>query len=328
MRSLAVVQRPPAAASAPSFSRKLVAAILCLAAPALAGPPGLEIDWQAPAGCPDQAAIRRYVAQVIANTEDAASAMRARAVVSRISVDRWAADLTVRSSAGEESARSLEGPTCDAVSEAAALVIALAIHSSASAQSPVPPAAHPERETEAGPSSASQVDRDRRPLVAAGLAGDVGSLPGPAYGARLAVGWTLAGIRWEPFAAYFARKRATVEGRDTVGADFALAAAGLRGCYSLSGRVVGLAPCLGAGLDWIGGAGFGSREPRQAANFSATVAGAWVASFHLTDMVSPRLEIEAVAALRRAQFVVSGAGTVYTEAPVALRGAVGMELHF
>jgi hypothetical protein len=255
------------------------------------------------------------------------SPMRVRAVVSRLAADRWTADLVLRSG-GDEHARSLEGPTCESVSEASALVIALAIHSAALAPRPVAsaPASNDAQRDRA--SGAPHEDRSRGPLVAAAIIGDIGSLPGPDFGGEIAVGLPLFGIRWEPFVAYFATKSGTVDTYNSMGADFALAVAGLRGCYPLVRGAIGLFPCAGGGLEWIRADGFGSRVPGHASSLGGTLRVGAIVSHALSDIVAPRVELEAVVPLWRPEFVVNGAGTVYIEPRVAIRGALGLELHF
>jgi hypothetical protein len=283
------------------------------------GAPPLELNWQAPAGCPDGAAILRYITKVVGNAEPPSSALHARVNVARLNPERWMADLTVGTSAAEESARTFEGPTCEAVSEAAALVIALAVHPGFA---PGPgPSFHRE------PEPATLPDRSRG-LVAAAFLGDVGSVPTVTYGGELAVRWTLGGVRWEPFGAYFKGQRGTVPGQESLGAQFTLIGAGLRGCAPLPGIVSWLAPCLGGGLDWMRAAGFGSRIPRNAAIWSSNVRAGVQVSWGSTALITPRFEAEAVVPLARPEFVIEGAGHVHREGPVVLRVGVGMELHF
>jgi hypothetical protein len=291
---------------------------LLFTSPALASVPPLELNWQAPAGCPDGAAILRYIAKVVGDTEPSLP-MHARANVSRLAADRWLADLTVGTTAGEESVRTFEGPTCESVSEAAALVVALALHPGAE-PSP-PPSFHRQPEPNASP------DRSRG-LIAAAFAGDVGTTPTPTYGAEIAVRWAFGGVRWEPFAAYFRRQPGHLASDEKVGAQFTLIGGGVRGCFPLPGVASWLAPCLGGGLDWMRATGFGAVTPKNAAIWSSNLRAGVQASWSPSAIVTPRLEAEAVVPLARPEFVVIGGGSVHRQAPVVLRVGVGMELHF
>src|SRR4051812_29249858 len=121
----------------------LIAAI-GMSSSALASAPPLELSWQAPAGCPDGAAILHYITKVVGNAEPTPSTMRAQASIARLAADRWMADLTVQTSATDSSTRTFEGPTCEAVAEAAALVVALAMHPGT--EPTLPPSFHKEPE--------------------------------------------------------------------------------------------------------------------------------------------------------------------------------------
>src|SRR5689334_10753593 len=112
----------------PRRTRRLGIALLVLPAIARAAPLSLDLEWHAPSGCPDRNAVRRYVEEMLGNAEPATSSLSARGGVMRVAVDRWTADLALRSGSGSESTRSFEGPTCESVSRAAALVMALTLH--------------------------------------------------------------------------------------------------------------------------------------------------------------------------------------------------------
>jgi hypothetical protein len=279
--------------------------------------PPLELNWQAPAGCPDGAAILRYIAKVVGDTEPA-TPMHARANISRLASDRWLADLTVGTTTSDESVRTFEGPTCEAVSEAAALVVALAVHPGG--EPATPPSFH--KLPEPPPPDHS------RGLVALAFAGDVGTTPTATYGAEFALRWTVSGIRWEPFGSYFRRQPGHVSGQEDVGARFTLAGGGLRGCFPFPGGASWVAACAGGGIDWMKAEGFGARDPQSTAIWSGNIRTGLQASWSPSAVLTPRFEAEAVVPLARPEFVVLGAGRVHRQAPVVLRVGVGMELHF
>jgi hypothetical protein len=165
--------------------------------------------------------------------------------------------------------------------------------------------------------------------VAPALGIDWGSTPGLAYGPTLAVGWSpFGGARWEAFGSFFFNRRGTVAGEALLGADFTLAAFGMRECYPVLDAAVSLAPCIGAGLDWLHATGFGAREPRNGSAwaFTAQASGIFLWNFH--QFAAVRLEVGAVIPFARPEFVIDGAGTVHRRALAAFRGAAGLELHF
>jgi hypothetical protein len=159
---------------------------------------------------------------------------------------------------------------------------------------------------------------------------DWGSTPGLAYGPTLAVGWSpFGGARWEAFGSFFLnRPGTTLAGDALLGANFSLAAFGVRECYPVLDAAVSLAPCIGAGLDWLHASGFGAREPKtgSAWAFNAQASGIFLWNFH--QFAAIRLEVGAVIPFARPEFEIEGAGTVHRRAVAAFRGAAGLELHF
>jgi len=309
--------------------RRAALALLAVANVARAEPLTLDLDWRAPPGCPDRVGMRRLVEEMIGGAEPATSALVARGGVARLATDRWVADLATRGSGGSEATRSFEGPTCESVSRAAALVIALTLHPN----EPPPPAPRtPERDTRAPERPVA--GRFMRPEIAAGGAIDVGSTPGPgvAYGAAIAAGWPIFGeVRVEASAAYFAPRGQTLAGFAGLGANVSLAAFGARGCYPVGDAVVSWAPCIGAGVDWVHAEGFGARKPDNADAWLASLEAGGLILWNFNEFAAARLGVHAVVPLTRPEFVIQvdpGPATVYRRTPVGLRSSVGVELHF
>src|SRR5687768_17545710 len=82
-------------------------------------PEAVQLDWQAPAGCPTPAAMRDRIAEVAGASARSAARVRARA---RQLSSSWIVELD----AGD-GPRSLRGRTCADVARAAALVIGMAV---------------------------------------------------------------------------------------------------------------------------------------------------------------------------------------------------------
>lgn len=110
----------------------------------------LELDWQAPAGCPDVATVKRNV-QRLAGAAEGASLV-ARAVVTQTTAQRWRVSIDLSGSATGH--RSLTADTCPQLARASALIIALAANPEAALDLPSDeqPAASP-------PSSTTQPSR-------------------------------------------------------------------------------------------------------------------------------------------------------------------------
>jgi hypothetical protein len=107
-------------------------AVVLLLAPAA----GLRLEWQAPAACPDGAAVRARVVDLV-GADAADQAMLTARVAVRSQAAGWAMTLVLVREGGEDR-RTLADRDCSALAEAAALVIAVAIDPQAVAGGPVP----------------------------------------------------------------------------------------------------------------------------------------------------------------------------------------------
>lgn len=111
----------------------------------IAGPPerspgsvpgSVEVQWNAPAGCPGAAQARQTVQ---ARVGDAVGGRRIRARVDVQSRnDTWWVAIDLDSDEGPIGARSLSAPTCEDALTATAVVIAIAVDPSAASSSPSP----------------------------------------------------------------------------------------------------------------------------------------------------------------------------------------------
>ncbi len=278
------------------------------------------LTWSAPAECPDSATVARYVEEDVGEIAYGPTAVRASGTVTPSTAARYSVVLELDTGGKQTSERALEGSSCQAVSQAAALLVALAIRAQATpiaksvAPTPVPapptPSAH------------------ERPFLASQVIADLGSLPGPTVGLGVSGGATFSGIRVEPRVAYFAPRTGSVAEHSTLGARFTLGSAGARVCAPFPRSELWLLPCLGGGVDWVRARGFGARLPRDASAWAALLTAAALAGWDISPIISARLELEGVLPTARPEFEVDGVGAVYRRAPLALRGNLGLELHF
>jgi hypothetical protein len=103
----------------------LGATIFAFAARAAAGPEGLELSWSAPPGCPGEAEVLALVEQLVGERKiTLRQPLWARGSVA-LSDGLFRLELSWRS-ASEEAVRTVEGESCAEVSQAAAVIIALA----------------------------------------------------------------------------------------------------------------------------------------------------------------------------------------------------------
>jgi len=281
------------------------------------------VSWSAPPECPDAAAVEDYVAQDVGPIADGPTVVRARGSVSQSADARYSVVLELDTGGAHPSTRSLEGGSCQAVSQAAALLVALAIRAQAApvinrVASTPPPVAPTPRSHE-------------RPFASAAVIADLGSLPAPTVGLGVSGGATFSGLRFEPWLAYFAPRTSSTPASAEIGARFALGSAGARVCAPFPRSELWLAPCVGGGVDWIRAGGFGARVPRDASTLDALLTAAVLLGWDISPIISARLEITGMLPLARPEYDVSelnGVSVVSRRAPVALRGNLGLELHF
>jgi hypothetical protein len=308
-----------------------------------------SVTWSAPIGCPDRVwleeRIRRYLARDVTPRLD---------VAGRIDVDDQGYRLQLRV---DDQLRTLEGADCSRLTEAAALIIAVAADAVAvsgailgrrdeQSSDPAPPVL-PEPEltdlddpvaadpTHASASISATNDRPRaerrelsggiRPRV--GVGGNV--LPGAGVGlgaAGLLRGrgpWRVEvrGATWLP--------RTTRVGELDVGARLWMAGGGLAGCWEPgTGALFGIV-CGGFELGALGGSGDGPDiETRRDTQLWAGATAGGGLGWSITRRLALMLEAEMLISVRRPAFHLDGFGSVHRAGAVGGRGFVGFEVRF
>jgi hypothetical protein len=277
----------------------------------------IELRWDAPAGCPDAAAVRAGIAHGLPPAPAGFAPMQVDVAVRPLG-ERWQAALALRGT-DWTATRTLNGATCAAVADAAGLVIGLALTSELAAHEVVVAPAPPPHPPADAPLST--------PLVGLAFASDVGTLPSATSGGALSLGWRRARARFELAGSLFASRAGVVTGRPDTGGLLSLASLAARGCW-LWGRAASLGPCVGAGVDRVHGAGTGPITTVQATSVAPFGAVGLRGEWRLSRRVVPFLTVEAAIPLVRARFSVENVGLVHEAAAVSFRGAAGLELRF
>jgi hypothetical protein len=282
----------------------------------------VELDWDAPPECPTGASVTAEIERILAGSPSRSAHMRVQGTASRVSADKWHVELYLRG-AEWEAKRGLDGPTCAAVSEAAALVIALAINPEVERPAaPVKPEPGPEpRATSiATPTFAG-------PAVGVGAASDAGAVPDGTVGIEGNFGWTIGSVHTELSGTYFLERRATLAERNDVGATFRLGAMSLRGCYQFARERLAFGPCVDVGLQWTSAQGFGPVAVHQVSGVAPIIGGALGAEWLVSRFFVPYARVGGMVPLARPDFAVQGMGHVHRAAIVSFRGTVGFEVH-
>lgn len=295
----------------------------------------LELRWDAPAECPSESEVRAAVLQRLGASVEY-KPISAHAVVHKDG-DGWKISLTTEQS-GETGERSLEGRTCAAVAAATSVILALTLDRAAQATPVAPPvaSASPVPIRPVPPPSSSVLPRapppsvDGRSFVRAGFALGAGVMgPGPSAGLTVALGARASWLTLELAMTTFFPRSIDLPGVAGKGGDFWLFSLGPTVCGAfLRSPTLRLGGCVGAELSRMSATGYGVSEPSsRATTFVSTVAsvrfgvrlGGPIWFFALADLVVP---------LRRPQFVLENAGTIFQLSPLGGRTSMGLELHF
>lgn len=269
----------------------MIAVLACLVAFSPASE-AVDLEWDAPAGCPDLASMRARIEAERVDTDAAVEPvrLRARAIPPASDAEPWRLELEL----GDGGPRTIEGESCAAVADAAAVMVAISLDAGADLEAPaVPPAPSEEPSAPIERDPASPVDTppeprepstpppriegDRRPPTSRAsrgrsleiVIGGVGAVhglglpaPGGGVGGRL-------GVRWGPLAIaatgmhFIRRERAVIE---DVSAAFRLTVAAIEGCGVLArGSAPARIELVGCGVAEAGrvwGRGIGASPSR------------------------------------------------------------------
>lgn len=301
-----------------------------VAAPSLAA----ELVWREPSECSDEATVTRRVEGLIGRNLGSVDGMRFD-----VSVERRGAgfrlEIATSLANGERSTRQLEGKTCDEVSAAAAVAIAMTIQSEApeaeqssethGEQASLERASRPEPLATRGGVAARRADEGApsaalRGAFGAGVTSDSSALPGLALGVDVGAALLLRSARFEVRGAMFPPRSRVIERDD--GGDFSLLAGSLLACATISqGRVLG---CFGYELGRISGEGRGVKRPRLgSALWQAALVEAGLA-WPLSETIRLTLRAGLSTPLSRPAFELDGVA-VHRSGALAARASLGIE---
>jgi hypothetical protein len=289
-----------------------------------AGDSRFELSWDAPEGCPDEAAVQRALADYLgpapaASRGDAEPPQRMQVQIEIESVDSGGFAAQIEIEHGDDSGeRTFEAQDCARAAEAAILIVALAID-------PAGMAARATDKPKSQVNTAQTRVRESEPwrlTLGVQLVGDLGSLPGPTAGAGLSLGLLLGRLHVEALGTALL-PRVTGSG-PAAGSDgeIGMYTAELRGCVALLrffDRALGVAPCLAAeaGQTWGQGLGLARRRTRT----EPWLAG-WL-GLSVRQVVGQRwqfgLTAEAGLPLHRPQWVIDDFGQIFQTAVVGGR---------
>lgn len=314
--------------------------------------PRVQVDWQAPPGCPALDYVEKTATRWLSRAGSASSPdLHMVAEVARRQDGRWSVALRLRSARGEQR-RSLTAESCQAAADATALILALAIdqgRADAGAEARPPPvstspppmdrgAVEPE-ETPPASDHASLADAVHTPplrpvwwLNASAMA-DFGDLPKAEPGAAVSFGarpFARRAVRLGASVSVFSPSGANAPG--PTGGRFWLGMLSASACWEPSLSSFSFGPCLDAGGALLAGSGSGETSTQSRAvpwwtfGAHATIAYRLASTWRLRADAGPAL------AVGRPEFLaMSGGGelsVIFQPQVVALRVAFGVETLF
>lgn len=297
----------------------------------------VRIDWRVPQGCPSRADLEDKVAHYMG---EPSIPPLVRPVQARGSVERHSGGWTltlVLDEGGQVGRRVFEAPDCPALTDAAAVVIAVSLDPNRIAErlervegaepGPEPsPDPRPPPTAIVEPSATPSLSPalEHRLQISAGV--EYGLLP--SVGAALLVGYAATGRLWRLEAGVLYLPPRSVNYGDGEGGRLQLAAGELRGCVNPTASRVEFPICGGvaAGPMFGRGEGVEQRERPVAAWVGATVGPGVLWRIH--RVVALRIGSDAVFSLVRPGFRVDGRDTLFRVPPLAVRGLVGLEFRF
>ena len=283
-----------------------------------------DLEWTAPRECPTKAEITARVGRLIAKTHGLGDALRARTVVSKDDRGGYHGEVSLADDPSSP-ARRIDGDSCDAVSDAIVLILAIAVNPDAAM------AIETTRTEDAPAVAAAPVapfDRSRPFAVTGAGIVDSGLFGAVTPGAELALGLRATHFSLDLAGTWLATTRATLAQRPSEGSSASVLQLVARGCGAFGGGLITAGPCVGAGLSSISAHGFGSAQPvdRSTTLLLGLVGGR--ASYRLAPAVALWAEIDAVLAAQRPTFVIDNAGTVAQVPLATARLTAGVEMRF
>ncbi len=304
-------------------------------------PPGapFELEWRAPAGCPNADHVRAEISRLIGPDAHPQGVTRVSGEITAQEGGAFSVRLALEQS-GRTGERTLSAASCAEVSRAAALLVALAIEPGAAEEDPVPlppPAPPPVPPAQPPPTPRPpprvlapprEVAKQRPQLVISlGPATEVGLLPALGAGAEATLGVELDRLSLEAYGAdYLHRDQDAELGR--AGGTFALLSLGARACFGLLPGRVSIAGCAAFSENRVRARGYGVSQPGSATTHIGAASLGVRVQLALGSHASLRLDAGPGLLLGDANFVLAGIGAVYRVTRFDAGGSLKLAWHF
>ena len=312
---------------------------------------GLELEWEAPEGCPSSTDLRASIRQLLGATPGpyANTNVSVRATAIEENPGRWLGTLETRSGPNNGK-RTLRAESCKAVAGAAALIIALMIdpdavvahqtQTSSTSKDDVTTTASPNEPKPLAPTDHSppRVSRpatehppsDNHVFFGPATAVDWGSMPSVAVGAGGHVGMMVRSFSFEVAVLDWTRSTATVAGTDpAAGGKFSYLTFTLSACPQAGGAGFQYGICVDGEYDRMRAEGFGA-SVNYGNSFSwLSIGGGALARWRIGQRFSIPIRAGAIFPLAYPIFRLNGiADEVHRPSSVSARATLGVDLLF
>jgi len=286
-------------------------------------PPSMELEWSAPADCPDGESVRSDVMRLTGHESNPTHHLAAHVNIRRLDRSSWVLSMTTvfDGIAGE---RTLSAGSCESLAEAAMLTLALILNPNLYAV--LPPTrvdeASPSKQASASPATDSPARPRWRLGVQAGIVAGVLAEASPSFALSVGVALGRLTLRLISRATWpqdvFLASEPKVGGRL-----WAVSVIGL-GCWGA--RVGRLTPQACAGLDGtrIQGHGLGVLHPRNAHVYGNAAELAATIEYRPANRILFELGAVALVPLTRPGFYLDGIGQVSRPATLGIGGFGGL----
>jgi hypothetical protein len=321
----------------------LAVSVAATSAPGLAyadsAPLPLELDWDAPEGCPNAAFVMHRVEQILRAPPTVVGGGSVKGSIRKTGGTHFELTLTIHT--GEvEDVRAIQATSCSALAEAGAVAISLSIDPAKEVPSPQAP-------TPARPPIAAVAPRStpaRAPMpterhapapakprvaLALGTAIESGTLPQVGAGLCASSALDLGGLRVGALGAFSFRQHPVFDTATSAGASFDTFNVGFFGSYIVAFGRLAFGPAANIELTYMRVEGSRVRSPRA----SSTVWPTGVLGGRAELDIFPHLRafgrVDALVPLDAPTVILGGQGArqhLYEPEPVALRFSFGAEI--
>ncbi len=317
----AVLLLPRNATPAPRLQSSFLAQAGAAVDPSPPPPAAIDLDWNAPPGCPDGAAIRDEVLRLTGPMAQGSRHLKASASISPAAGKGWTLSLATDLD-GMTGERTLSGASCASLSDAAALMLALILNPDlvvAQAPEPTPPPVEPV------PPPARP-----RPRWHVGAHGGIqhGAIENMSSMFALSFGIAFGRLSLRLMPGLTLPQDVFVDSDAKIGGRMWSGSAGALACFSQAVGFLQVSPCVGLAVTRLAARGLGVLQPRDGAVFWSSGEAGLLLGLPVGYGVHVELAAIGVAPLHRPTVYLDDIGPVSRPANFGVKTLGGLTWNF